>query len=780
MNRLSTVFKLFLVFLLFPLETFAQPISVGIVTDGSGNEIESLIRQVKVETEALTNAEDGVVFKELISNWQSEKIRENLLTFMNDPEVDIVVTLGYLSSEVAARLTDYDKPLIAATILDPELQNISSQTDRSSNASDFSWFEPFIRLKDDMNAFFQIFEFKHLAIVVPLELYYEFQVLNTYLNNDENTFIVSFIPIEKNENPLQKIPPDTDAAMIFPLIQHSTNATAEVFGSLNQQGIPSLAINGSASLELGATVTFTPQFTFQQMARQVAIRILKISQGHSSEDVRSMLIKQERVPIVNMESLRLIDKFPKWSLMENAILTNITKIPGEELTLHKAIAMALESNLQGKIIGEDLILAEKDIRIAKANVLPQVEASGSAVQLSENLVESSMGQKGEFTVTGTVSLKQVIYSEAAYANIALKKLVAENTRQSNRQITLDIVFNVSEAYISLLFAKNNLQIRNENIKATLQNLELAEAKEKTGEGNISDVNRWTSELNLGKIDLNDAEANYRAAMYRLNDLLNLPIGKSISTPDSADIAETIIHHQKLLDFYFSNPGSTQKYADFILDEVLVHSPELQQLTIAGDIIDRQKAMKIRQMYLPEIALIGSADQALVREGVIRNSQLPVPPPPDDITWNLGVRMSIPLFEGGRKRNEVQRTVVEKDKIAWQKEDLLNKLETGIRSNVQFLEASYREIVLAENAANAAEKNFVTTRDAYAQGMVNVAQLTDAQSVMIRTRQMALGARYQYILDYIKIERLQGNFTFLENEAEKTGYSNRLLNYLMEQ
>ncbi|MDD4426129.1 MAG: hypothetical protein PHS40_09410 [Mariniphaga sp.] len=62
----------------------------------------------------------------------------------------------------------------------------------------------------------------------------------------------------------------------------------------------------------------------------------------------------------------------------------------------------------------------------------------------------------------------------------------------------------------------------------------------------------------------------------------------------------------------------------------------------------------------------------------------------------------------------------------------------------------------------------------------MAQLTDAQSVMIRTRQMALGSRYQYILDYIKTERLQGKFFFLEDESEKAQYTNRLVNYLTEE
>ena len=105
---------------------------------------------------------------------------------------------------------------------------------------------------------------------------------------------------------------------------------------------------------------------------------------------------------------------------------------------------------------------------------------------------------------------------------------------------------------------------------------------------------------------------------------------------------------------------------------------------------------------------------------------------------------------------------------------------GIRSNVQFLQTSYREMELAENAARAAKENFYATQDAYAQGMANVAQLTDAQSVMIQTRQMALGARYQYVLDYVTRARLLGNFSFLEDDSERVQYANRLLNYLTQE
>jgi outer membrane protein len=780
MKRINRLIILIIAMVILPVVLQAQaPLKVGISKDAATGKFEMLAQEVKSEIKALAQARGGAVFKEMNAVWQPEKVDENLRELLNNPEIDIVVTLGFLSSAAAAQLSAYPKPVIAATLLDPGLQELSLQPDSSTGIPNFSYISSMIRLRNDMRAFYDMFGFNHLAVLVPEPLYVNFQPLHAFLNQEGQTFDLSFVPVVPGmDNVLSEMSSTVDAAYVFPMVQSTPGETKALYDALNNRRIPSLAVGGPGDLELGASVTFTPQFTLLQMAREVALRVLKVSEGINLSEIPVTRSENKRTPMINLESLRQTGKFPvRWKELQNATLINIEKIPGETLELRQAIALALENNLQGKITDQDLLMAQTDVRIAKSNVLPQVEVSGSAVQLSQNLVRASMGQRGEFTVTGSASLKQVIYSEAAFANIALKKLAAEYEQQSNRQTLLDIVSNTSGVYISLLFAKNNLQIKNENVFVTLQNLELAKAKEQSGEGGISDVNRWISELSISKMELNDAQAGYQSTMYQLNELLNQPISSSISTPDSSKIDKAIVPDQSILAHYFSNPNLTEKYADFLIAEMNVHSPELQQLLTAGEMVDRKKSMQIRQLFVPEVALFGGADQAFVREGTQEIPNLPIPSPPDDITWNLGVRMSLPIFEGGRKKAEVQRATIEQDKIAWQKNDLLNNMEKGLRSNVQLLKASYSELDLSQNAARAAEDNYKVVQDAYAQGVATVIQLIDAQNVMIRTKHMASSAYYQYILDYIKAERLQGRFTFLTDEAQQQEYTNRLLNNL---
>jgi outer membrane protein TolC len=443
-----------------------------------------------------------------------------------------------------------------------------------------------------------------------------------------------------------------------------------------------------------------------------------------------------------------------------------------------AIAESLENNLQGKMAKKEVEIADKEVRIAKANILPQVSIGGSAIGLSENLVEASMGQKGAFTLTGSASIKQVIFSESVFANIAIQKLMAENKKFFNQQKVLDVVSNSSVGFISLLFTKSNLLIQNENVNTTMKNLQMAKAKEEAGQTGVSDVNRWITELNMNKMKFNDTYTSYRSNMYQINQILNSEINSTINISDSNSIDKTIFIDEKLIKNIFENPILTDKYASFVIEEMKNNSPELHQLEAMADIIDRKSRLYKRQWFMPELVAFGGADQAFIREGTIMPQNMPVPPPPDDMTFNYGLSLKIPIFQGGKASAQAAKSIIELDKITFQKEELMDRLEVGIRSAVQKLRTSYLELELSENAADAAEANFKMVQDAYFQGAADLIKLIDAQNVMIRTKQMANISYYQYVLDYIVLERYQAKFTFLSPDTEKEDYINRLNQFLL--
>ena len=753
---------------------------IGICLDADSYEHNQLSDHFKTEIKALNLARSNVSFKELNADWDKSKAGQNIQDLMQDSTIDLIVTIGYISSNEIAKLKSFPKPAIATNILDGDLQGIELHEGKYTGVDNFTYIESFFKFKEDIISFSQMFDFKNLVILIPEPFKENFpQISQYFLQSIPDTDISVISTGTKSMEALSKLPENTDAAFVLPLLQYSELEIEKLFYEFNKRTIPSLAVSGIEYLEKGATITLSPKFTFQQLGRQLALRVLKISGGINPSAISVYIEGVNRVPIINMASVHQINKFPEWSILNESILINITQLPDSKtLNLRMAIAEALENNMQGKMGEQDVKMAEKDVRIAKSNYLPQVELSGTGLGLSENLVKASMGQKGEFTVTGSASIRQVIYSEQLIANIAIKKLVSENIKIADEKTVLDIISNTSGAYIGLLFAKSNLLIQNKNVNATMENLELAKAKNEIGQSSISDVNRWISELNLNKMKLNDAFAMYKTNMYQINEILNNPIDENITIPDSSTIDKTIVFNQSILTKVFENPVLTEKYADFVINEMKANSPEIQQLSKNKEIIEKKSLMYRRQSYIPEAALFANADQTFVRNGVITNTQLPVPPPPDDITWNAGIKLSIPIFEGGKKVGERQKSMLELDKLEFQKTDLINKFESSIRTKVQKLRASFIELDLSNNAAEAAEDNFNIVQDAYSQGVADHIQLIDAQNVMIKTKYLANIAYYQYVLDYIQIERLQGKFTFLSSENERKTYANQIQEYLI--
>ena len=118
---------------------------------------------------------------------------------------------------------------------------------------------------------------------------------------------------------------------------------------------------------------------------------MKISEGTNPYQIRVNIDDFKRVSIINMESIRATSKFPKWNILNESILINVTNFSsGKNMNLQMAIAEALENNLQGKMSAKDVEIADKEVRIAKSNILPQLSVGGTAIGLSENLVEASM------------------------------------------------------------------------------------------------------------------------------------------------------------------------------------------------------------------------------------------------------------------------------------------------------------------------------------------------------------------------------------------------------
>ncbi|HMB70160.1 MAG TPA: TolC family protein, partial [bacterium] len=105
--------------------------------------------------------------------------------------------------------------------------------------------------------------------------------------------------------------------------------------------------------------------------------------------------------------------------------------------------------------------------------------------------------------------------------------------------------------------------------------------------------------------------------------------------------------------------------------------------------------------------------------------------------------------------------------------LEDRIEQRLRSAMHRAGASYAAIDLTQEAADAAGRNLELVTDAYSEGVVSILELIDAQNAALVSDQRAANAVYDFLIDYVEVERAAGFLTCLKEGGEMTDFAERL-------
>ena len=143
--------------------------------------------------------------------------------------------------------------------------------------------------------------------------------------------------------------------------------------------------------------------------------------------------------------------------------------------------------------------------------------------------------------------------------------------------------------------------------------------------------------------------------------------------------------------------------------------------------------------------------------------LPVPTP-NNLDWQVGIKVTLPLFEGGARSARVRQSEQELAQTKTQRHATERLLEQRVRTALHRAGASLPAIDMAQDSHRAAEETLDITEDAYTQGVATLVQMLDAQNQATVTQLAASNAVYDHLIDIINVERAIGRFGFFEDQA----------------
>jgi outer membrane protein TolC len=455
-----------------------------------------------------------------------------------------------------------------------------------------------------------------------------------------------------------------------------------------------------------------------------------------------------------------------FSLVFVLLLSLSIQAQTKKWTLEECVKYAIDNNISIKQTELDTKTADIDKKGAIGNFIPSLNANASH--------SWNMGLNQDIT-TGLLRNQTTQYSSAG-ASIGFdiyKGMQNQNTlRKANLSIIAakyqltkmqeDVALNVANAFLQVLFNKENLKVQQEQL--TINNKQLSRSEElvKAGSvprGDLLDIKATVASDNQKVIA---AENSLLISKLSLAQLLQLKEFYDFDVTDetTAKDENNILAQTPVAIYEKAKEQRTElKIAKTnleIAEKNVAIAKGGYQPTLQGfyNFNSRVSYSDVITGYVPNTtnpaSVIGYVEGT--NQNVMHANTMPVvggaAPVFDQIRENkgqsFGAQLSIPIFNGFSIRNNVERSKVnlEKSKIAVEQEEL------ALQRNV------YTAFTDAKGGLNAYESSLVAldarqeaynyAKEKYAVGMMNSFDFNQSQTLLSAAQSEVLRTKYDYI------------------------------------
>lgn len=434
------------------------------------------------------------------------------------------------------------------------------------------------------------------------------------------------------------------------------------------------------------------------------------------------------------------------------------------LSLEDCIKYALENNEQLEIARLENRIAQTQIDETLARGLPQVNGtvgvtrnfniqvnpipdfispSVYGVLIDENLVDES-DRPTEFGIVpaafGTdysgqagINASQLIFDGSFFVGLQASRTVKRLSKVQEKQTEVEIVQNVSLTYYSVLIAKENLEFLAANFSTIDTLLRETQALYDNGFVEKIDVSRLKIQHNNLKTELKNNTDLLINSVNLLKFQMGMPMSQRISLTGNLDNVEEIIRSDNESEAYRNRP----EY------DVLQTNLTLVDLNIKN----------FKSRYLPNIYANFNYGWTTGTNSFGDLTNL------NNDTWfkysNLGVSLSIPIFDGLSKRANIQRNKVQREQIETTLDQFQNNVSREIQEAEIKLENALRNMDNQEENVGLAEEVYNVTKIKYEEGVGANLDVIQANTSLKEAQTNYLNALFNVITSQIELKKALG-------------------------
>ncbi len=448
------------------------------------------------------------------------------------------------------------------------------------------------------------------------------------------------------------------------------------------------------------------------------------------------------------------------------------------LTLEQCIDHAMENNLQLKQADLQIKRAAYNKDRAKADFLPSVNAGasygfnfGRRIDPFTNQFATEQVESGNLFLNGSLTLfsgltKVYTLKQSNYIWLASQKDVkgAEN----------DLRLNIASTYMNVLFALELLEIAENQLELTRQQVGRTEILVEAGQLPRASLYDLESQMASEELNAVNAENDLIMAKVSLIQLLQMegvqPENISVSAPEVDDLEP-----QSLV------PGSEEVYSTALslMPEIQAAEYRIESskaalsaakgrnsptLSLGAQIGTGYSGLNYRQragepQFIPIGQVVTTGEQVVsiapqpifINDGVTPfGDQFR-----DNFNRNIALNLNIPIFNGWQVRTAVKQARIDLESAQLSFEENKNALYQEIQRAHADAVASFKQFVAAQKAVAALQENYAYAEARFEQKAINTVEFFDFKTRLTNAESNLAQAKFNYLFRTKILDFYQG-------------------------
>ncbi len=447
------------------------------------------------------------------------------------------------------------------------------------------------------------------------------------------------------------------------------------------------------------------------------------------------------------------------------------------ISLEQALKIALSENIAVKVADKEIERTKYAKKGTYASLFPQIDATGSYQRTIKKQVMymdfdmSSFGGgsaagsgstgsgtagTGEGSGTGSgsttsssknngglevgrwntwsagVSASMPVVNAQLWKSIKISGMDVELAVEKARASRLDMVSQVKNAYYAVLFSKEAFNVYKEVYENAMTNYSETEKKYNVQKATDLDMARAKTNVANAIPNVYNAESSIILALWQLKAVMGIDLEMNIDVEGAIeDYSEYMTSDVTKADSISLDRNSTMKQL------------EIQANELAQSIKTQQYA------YIPTLALaFNYSYNAMTNDFNFK-----------EYRWTpysyVGVSLSIPIFSGGKRLNQVRQARNSYEQMRLQMTSTERNLKISIRQSLNTMETNVKSYDAAKDAVASAEKAYSIAEKSYEVGRATLTDLNDAQLALTQARLAESQAVYNFIVAKTQLEQTLG-------------------------